>query len=153
MVVMTFSVSCFFCITVWRASKEHSNSFETKSNLKGSPLTSKATSGYFVQSVWNWIKRNVPRFEKKTTRTRTMRNSYELPAGAGKFPSVICGNRRQSLPAEIFTCIRSYFYLRISLPAAFTDNFARASFTMYTCSYRYWYYKNQHESWLWNVSS
>ena len=45
MVVMTFSASCFFCITVWRASKEHSKSLKTKSNSKGSPLASKATSG------------------------------------------------------------------------------------------------------------
>ena len=40
------------------------NFFRTKSNLKGSPLTSKATNGYFGQGVWNWIKGNVPRFEK-----------------------------------------------------------------------------------------
>ena len=41
-----------------------SNFFGTKSNLKGSPLTSKATNGYFGQVVRNWIKGNVPRFEK-----------------------------------------------------------------------------------------
>ena len=38
--------------------------FGTESTLKGSPLTSKAASGYFGQSVWYWIKGNVPRVEK-----------------------------------------------------------------------------------------
>ena len=60
-----------------------------------------------------------------------MKTSCELPAGAGKFPPDTRRNRRQSLPAEIFACIRMYFYLRISLPAAFAGNFARASFTVY----------------------
>ena len=68
---------------------------------------------------------------KKSARTRTIKTSCELPAGAGKFPPVTRGNHRQSLPAEIFACIRRYFYLRISLPAAFAGNFARASFTVY----------------------
>ena len=85
-VVMNFSASCFFCITVWRASKEHSNCFETKSNLKSSPLTSKATSGYFGQSVWNWIKGNVPFPLKKADLTGTMKASPNLPAGAGTMP-------------------------------------------------------------------
>ena len=136
MVVMTFSTSCFFCITVWRASKEHSNSFETKSNLNGSPLTSKATSGYFGQSVWNWIKGNVPSpFPlKKADLTGTIKASPNLPAGAGKFPPVTCGNRWQSLPAEIFACIRRYFYLQISWPAAFAGIFARTSFTVWLLS-------------------
>ena len=53
-----------FWITVRKASKEQSKFFGTKSNLKGSPLTCKATSGYFGQSVWNWIKGNVPTLEK-----------------------------------------------------------------------------------------
>ena len=61
-----FFSELFFWITVWRASKEQSNFFGTKSNLKGSPLTSKATSGYFGQSVWNWIKMKRPRFEKNS---------------------------------------------------------------------------------------
>ena len=59
-----FFSELFFWITVWRASKEQSNFSGTKSNLKGSPLTSKATNDYFGQDVWNWIKGNVPRFEK-----------------------------------------------------------------------------------------
>ena len=59
-----FFSELFFWILIWRASKEHFNSFGTKSNLKGSPLTSKETNGYFGQGVWNWIKGNVPRFEK-----------------------------------------------------------------------------------------
>ena len=126
MVVKTFSARCFFWITVWRASKEHFNVFGTKSSLKGSPLTSKPTNGYFGQGVWNWIKGNVPRFEK-SARTRTIKTSCELPAGEGKFPPVTRRNRRQSVPAEIFACVRRYFYLRTSLPAG---NFARASFTV-----------------------
>ena len=71
--------------------------FGTKSNLKGSPLTSKATSGYFVQSVWICIKGNVPRFEKIC-----------LDANNKNFMWITCrcGNRRQSVPAEIFACIR-----------------------------------------------
>ena len=99
-----FSVELFFWITVWRASKEQSNFFGTKSNLKCSPLTSKATSGYVGQSVWNWIKGNFPRFEK-SAHTRTMKTSPELLAGAGKFPPVTRGNRRQSVPVEIFACV------------------------------------------------
>ena len=68
---------------------------------------------------------------KKSARTRTIKTSYELPAGAGEFPPVTRGNCRQSLPAKIFACIPWYFYLRISLPAAFAGNFARVSFTVY----------------------
>ena len=67
---------------------------------------------------------------KKPARRRTIKTSCELPAGAGKFPPVTRRNRRQSVPAEIYACIRRYFYLRISLPAAFAGNFARASFTV-----------------------
>ena len=134
MVVKTFSASCFFWITVWRASKEQFNVFGTKSNLKGSPLASKATNGYFGQGVSNWIKGNVPL--KKSDWTRTIKTSFELPAAAGKFPAVTRRNRRQSVPAEIFACIRRYFYLRISLPAAFAGNFARATFTVYLRNYR-----------------
>ena len=59
-----FFSELFFWILIWRASKEHFNTFGTKSNLKCSPSTSKATNGYFGQSHWNWMKRHVPRFEK-----------------------------------------------------------------------------------------
>ena len=38
---------------------------------------------------------------KKSALTRTIKASHKLPAGAGKFPPVTRGNRRQSLPAEI----------------------------------------------------
>ena len=38
----------------------------------------------------------------KIARMRTIKTSCELFAGAGKFPPVTRGNRRQSLPAEIF---------------------------------------------------
>ena len=48
-----FFSELFFWITVWRSSKEQFNVFGTKSNLKGSPLTSKGTNGYFGQGVWN----------------------------------------------------------------------------------------------------
>ena len=62
--------------------------------------------------------------------SRTIQASRKLPAGAGKFPPVTCGNRRQSLPAEIFACIRRYFCLRNKIAAAIAGNFARASFTV-----------------------
>ena len=42
---------------------------------------------------------------KKSAPTRTIEASRKLPAGAGKFPPVVCENSRQSLPAEIFACI------------------------------------------------
>ena len=61
-VVKNFSANCVFWITVWRANNEQSNFFGTESTLKDLPLTSKAASGYFGQSVWNWIEGNVPRF-------------------------------------------------------------------------------------------
>ena len=64
-----------------------------------------------------------------------MKSLCELPAGAGKFPPDTRRNRRQSLPAEIFACIRRYFYLRNSLPAAIAGKFARASFTVYLKDY------------------
>ena len=67
----------------------------------------------------------------ESTRTRTMKTSSELPAGAGKIPVVTRRNRRQLVPAEIFGYIPRYFYLRISLPAPFTGNYARASFTVH----------------------
>ena len=79
--------------------------------------------------VFGTGKKETYRGLKKSARTRTIKTSCELPAGAGKFPPVTRRNRRQSVPAEIFTCIRRYFYLRISLPAVFA--FARASFTVY----------------------
>ena len=77
-------------------------------------------------------KRKRPEVWKKSARTRIIKTSCELPAGAGKFPPVTRRNLRQSVPAEIFACIRRYIYLRISLPAAFAGNFARASFTVLT---------------------
>ena len=70
---------------------------------------------------------------KKSARTRTIKTSCELSAGAGEFsifPPVTRGNRRQSVPAEIFACIRWYFYLRNSLPAAIAGKFARTCFTV-----------------------
>ena len=88
-----FFSELFLWITVWRASKQQSNCFGTKSNWRGSPLTSKATNGSFDRGVWNWIKGNIPRFEK-SARTRLIETSCELPAGAGKFPPVRRGNRR-----------------------------------------------------------
>ena len=114
-----FFSELFFWIRVWRASKEQFSFFETKSNLKGSPLISKATSGYFDQSVCNWIKRNVFLLFllKKTDLTGTIKASPNLPGGAGKFPPVTCGNR-------------SNRYLRRFLPAS-AGNFLRASFTVY----------------------
>ena len=71
--------------------------------------TSKAASGYIGQIVRHWIMGNVPRFEKKSALTGTVKVSCKSLAGASKFPPVTCGNHRQSLPAEIFACIRRYF--------------------------------------------
>ena len=66
----------------------------------------------------------------KSALTRTIKVSGKLPADAGMFPPITCGNCSQRLPAEIFACIRRYFYLRNSLLAAIAGNFARASFTV-----------------------
>ena len=46
---------------------------------------------------------------KKAGLTGKIRASRKLPAGAGKFPPVGRGNRRKSIHAEIFDCIRRYF--------------------------------------------
>ena len=117
----------FFWISVWWASKEQFNSFETKSNLKGSPITSKATTGYFGQNVWNWLKRNVP-FPFLYQKSRPDRNSkgftYFTCERGEKFASYL------RKPQAIVTC--GVFCLPISLPAAFGGNFARASFTEYS---------------------
>ena len=43
---------------------------------------------------------------KKFARTLTIKTSCELPTRAGNFPTVTRENRRQSVPAEIFACIR-----------------------------------------------
>ena len=110
MVVKTFSASCFFWITVWRASKEYFNVFGRKSNLKGSPLTSKATNGLVKVFGTGW--KETSRRLKKSASTRTIKTSCELLAGAGKFPPVTRRNRRQSVPAEIFAC--GSVYLRPS---------------------------------------
>ena len=104
MVVKNFSAICVFWITVWRTNKEQSDFFGTKSYLKGLTLTSKTASGYFGQSVWNWIKGNVPRFEKSAL-TLAIKASCKLPAGASNIPQVTGGKRGQSLPAEIFACL------------------------------------------------
>ena len=64
----------------------------------------------------------------KSAWTRRIKTSNELPAGAGKIPPITCGNRTQSLPAEIFACICRFFY---SLSATIAGKFARASFTVY----------------------
>ena len=74
--------------------------FGTESNLNGLPLTSKAVSGYLGQSVCYWIGGL-----RKSTLTRTIKASGKLPAGAGKYLPVTCGNRRQSLRAKGFACI------------------------------------------------
>ena len=62
-VVKTFSASCFLDSGLM-SQQGTIQIFGTESNLKGLPLTSKATSGFFGQNVWNWIKGNVPGFEK-----------------------------------------------------------------------------------------
>ena len=118
MVVKTSSASCIFLDNGLKSQQGALQFFWNKIKFKGLPLTSKATNGYFGQGVWNWIKKT-SQILKKCTRTRTIKISCELPAVAGKFPLVTRRNRRQSVPAETFDCIRRYFYLRISIPAAF----------------------------------
>ena len=91
MVVKTFSASCFSD----NGLKSQQGTVQTFWNkIKSSPLTSKATSGYFGQSNWNWIKGNVHKFEKirpdannknfmETAGNRYLRKF--LPASAGNF--------------------------------------------------------------------
>ena len=107
-----FFSELLFWVTVWRASREQSNFFETKSNLKGSPLTSKATSCYFGQSVWNWIKKMSlsPFLLKKANLTGTKKFSPNLPTGAGKFPPVTCGNRKAIVTCGDF-CLHPQVFL------------------------------------------
>ena len=92
--------------------------FGTKSNLKGSPLTSKATNGYFGHGVWNWIKGNVPRF-KKIRPDANNKNFMWITCGRRitcQLRAETAGNRylRRFLPASagIFTC--GSVYLRPS---------------------------------------
>ena len=68
---------------------------------------------------------------KKSTLTRTINASRKLPASAGEFLPVTCGNFRQLLPAENFACVPQLFFRRNSIRAATAGNFARASFTVY----------------------
>ena len=79
--------------------------FGTESFLEGSPVLSKAASGYIGQIFQYWMKGNIHRFEKSRP-NRNKKTSRELPASAGEFSPVTCGNRGQSLPTEIFACIR-----------------------------------------------
>ena len=105
--------------------------FWNKINFEGFTIDFKGNKWLLRSRCLELDKKKRPEVSKKSARTRTIKTSCELPAGAGKFPPVTRRKRRQSLPAEIFACIRRYFYLRISLPAAFAGNFARASFTVY----------------------
>ena len=115
MILKTFSAS-FFWITVWRASKEQSNFFWNKFKFEAFTIDFKGNKWL----LWSRCLELDKKIRPEVARTRTIKTSCELPAGAGKFPPVTRLNRRQSLP----------FYLRISLPAGFADNIARASFTV-----------------------
>ena len=48
----------------WTANNEQNTFVGTESIWKGLPLISKATSGYFGEIVWYWMKGNIPRFDK-----------------------------------------------------------------------------------------
>ena len=61
--------------------------FLEQSIWKGLPMTLKAASGYFGQIVWYWIEGNVPRLIKSTL-TRTIKASRNLPVATVKFPPV-----------------------------------------------------------------
>ena len=106
MAVKIFLASCVFWITVWRANNEQSNFFLEQNQ---------------IWRVYHWLQRQqvvtmVELFDtvyketslglKRSALTGTVKASRKLPAGAGKFPPFTCGNRRQSLSAEIFACIR-----------------------------------------------
>ena len=114
MVVKTFLASCFFRMTIWWANKEQSNFSGTELNLKGLPLTSKVTSGYFGQIVWNWIKGNIPGFEKFRwhEQWRLHVNYLRAQVNYRQLPAETAGNRylRRFLPAPAikFTCGTGY---------------------------------------------
>ena len=119
MVVKNFSASCDFWITVGRANNEQSNFFLEQNQ---------------IWRVYHWLQRQqmvtlVKLFEtgyketslglKRSALTGTTKASRKLPAGAGKFPTVTCGNRgnrylRRFLLASAgnFTC--GTVYLRPS---------------------------------------
>ena len=130
MVVKTFSASSFLDKGV-KSQQGTVQFFWNKINFEGFAIDFKSNKWLLWSKCLALDNRKRPfafPFEKADL-TSTTKASPNLPAGAGRFPPTTCGNRRQSLPTEIFACIRRYFYLRISLPAAFADNFARASFT------------------------
>ena len=112
-IVKNSLVMCMFLDKGLKSPTMNSPTFlRTESSLKGLPMTSKAASGYFGQSVWNWIERNVPNFEKSIL-TRSLKDSGKLTEGAGKFPRITCGivtcrdfclHPQVILPAEHFTC-------------------------------------------------
>ena len=130
MVVKIFSASYVFWITIWRANKEQSNFFLEQNQIWRVHHWLQRQQMVTLVKVFGTGKKETSWVLQKFARTRTIKTSCELPAGSGKFPPVTCRNRRQSVPAEIFACFRRYFYLRISLPAAFAGNFARASSTV-----------------------
>ena len=105
--------------------------FRNKKNSKCFPFTSKAASGYFGQILWYWTNGTTLHFNISTLAC-TIEASRKLPAAAVKLPPVTCGNRRQSLPAEYFACIRRQISLQNNLPAAISGNFACAIFTLYS---------------------
>ena len=95
-------------------------------------MTSKALSDYIGQIVPNEMKRDVPKLEQSAL-TGTKKASHNLSALEGKFLLVTCGNRRQSLPVDIFAGIRRHFYQNV-LHAAIAGTFAGAIFTVYHCA-------------------
>ena len=110
MVVKTFSARCFFWDNFLKSKQGTLNVFGTKSNLKGSPLTSEATRCYFGQSDSNWIKGNVPGL-KKSARTRSEKlhvNYLRAQVNCRQLRAKTAGNRylRRFLPASegVFTC-------------------------------------------------
>ena len=108
--------------------KRRNEAYSNKKNSKSSP--------FVVKSV---LESNCKRFRDTAKRENFNPKNWArdekkllLIGDAIIFTNITKKNRMQSLPAEIFACICRYFYLRISLPAAFAGNFARASFTVYT---------------------
>ena len=92
-------------------------------------MTSKAASGYFVESVWFWIKENVPKLKKicpETNKKRLHVNYLLVQVIFRQLLAETAGNRylRRFLPTS------AHIQLWNWIPAI-AGNFARASFTVY----------------------
>ena len=79
--------------------------FRNRIKFEGSTIDFKGNKWLLWSNCLELDKRKHP-WVWKIPLTRAMKASRKLPAGAGKLPPVTRGNRRQSVPAEIFACTR-----------------------------------------------